>query len=287
MSSKHHIVVSAENNSYMAWQCKLFHFSCVQHLGRRPVFIVHALNPDWHPYFCDIVAAGGVVRGAPSYRAMANGHDYSPRNTAGTLLQAGLIGYPKDDFVVLCDADMIFLRNVAFPCTLAAESCANLDYDQEPVRAAAVRFGIEHRLLDKRKHSIECAVPHVVPVRSAATLAKTWLEAIDCFEPGVWQTSMYAFGFAALRLNLKIALTRLVALNDEPDEKVGRAKIIHYAYGDKKWNKRNYWHSGNLHKVWRPSVDAQGGTVSGEIVSQIRAAATFYANSSYQRTNSR
>jgi hypothetical protein len=282
MSSKHHIVVSAENNCYMAWQCKLFHYSCLNYLGLRPVFVVHALDQEWHPYFRDIVSAGGIVRAAPNYRVTANGHDYSPRNTPGTLMQAGRMGYPPNDLIVLCDADMIFLRDITFPRTFASEGCSNLNYEQKAVRVAASKFGIEPALLRRRKRSLECAVPHVVPVHYAAVLSKIWLEAIDCFDPGVWQTSMYAFGFAVIRLKLRLALTRLVALNDEPLEKIGRAKIIHYSYGDKSWNKRDYWHNGNLPRVWRPSAQAPRGTVLGEIISQIRAAAVFYGNGSRQ-----
>jgi hypothetical protein len=141
VAGKHHIVVSAENNCYMAWQCKLFYYSCVTHLGANPVFIVHELDRRWHRYFRDIVAAGGIVRSAPTYRQTANGYDYSPRNTAGTLVQAAMIGYSSGDFIVLCDADMIFLRKIRFPATFAAEGCTNLDYEDKRVRAAAVKFG--------------------------------------------------------------------------------------------------------------------------------------------------
>src|SRR5258705_141738 len=133
----------------MAWQCKLFHYSCVAHLGLIPVFIVHELDRRWHRYFQDI------------------------------------------------DADT----------------------------------------LGNGSHAVECAVPHVVPVRYAANLAERWLEAIDAFRPGVWQTSMYAFGFAVLKLKLALSLTRFVALNDEPYERVGRASIIQYSYGNERWNK--------------------------------------------------
>jgi len=264
----------------MAWQCKLFHYSCIKHLGLRPVFIVHELDRRWHPYFKDIVAAGGIVRSAPSYRITTHGHDYSPRNTAGTLLHAALIGYSQNDFIVLCDADMIFLREIVFPERFAAEGCSNLNYDDRRVRAAANRFGIDKTLLMKRKNSIECAVPHVVPVAYAGKLARVWLEAIDCFDPGVWQTSMYAFGFAVLKLKLKLRLTRLVALNDEPEEKIGRARIVHYSYGDKIWNKRDYWYGKDASKVWKPAIDAPRGTVLGEIISQIRDVNDFYLNGS-------
>jgi hypothetical protein len=278
--SQHHIVVSAENNCYMAWQCRLFHYSCMTHLGVRPVFIVHDLDRDWHPYFIDIVGAGGIVRRAPTYRRMTNGNDYSPRNTAGSLLQASQIGYPRNDFIVLCDADMIFLGKIVFPQACAAEGCSNLDYSDRRVRAAATKFGINVQLLTIRKNNIECAVPHVVPVSNAQRIAETWLEAIDSFQSVVWQASMYAFGFAVLKLKLKLSLTRFVALNDEPLEKIGRAKIIHYAYGDKIWNKRDYWYAKNSSKVWKPTIEAPDGTVLGEILSQILAADAFYSNAS-------
>lgn len=260
----------------MAWQCKLFHYSCVAHLGLIPVFIVHELDRRWHRHFRDIVAAGGIVRAASSYRRTTNGYDYSPRNTAGTLLQAALIGYPDNDFIVLCDADMIFLRKIRFPQNLAAEGCTNLNYKDKRVRAAAARFGIDPDTLGNGSHKVECAVPHVVPVRYAANLAERWLEAIDAFRPGVWQTSMYAFGFAVLKLKLELSLTRLVALNDEPDERVGRASIIHYAYGNERWNKRDYWYARDAAKVWKPTLDAPRGTILAEIISQIRQANDFY-----------
>ena len=238
--------------------------------------MVHELDRRWHRYFRDIVAAGGIVRGAPSYRQMTNGYDYSPRNTAGTLLQAALIGYSRGDFIVLCDADMIFLRKIKFPRTFAAEGCTNLDYRDKRVRAAAANFGIGGDILAKRSHKVECAVPHVVPVTFAARLAEKWLEAIDAFRPGVWQTSMYAFGLAVLKLKLELSLTKFVALNDEPYERVGRASIIHYAYGNERWNKRHYWYSKDAAKVWRPALDVPQGTILAEIISQIRQANDFY-----------
>ena len=278
---KHHIIVSAENNCYMGWQCKLFHYSCVTYLGVTPVFIVHELDKDWHPYFQDIVAAGGVVRSARSYRTTSTGHDYSPRNTAGTLREAALIGYANNDFIVICDADLIFRRGLKFPERFASEGCTNLNYRDKRVRSAATKFGISLEVLMNRQHTVECAVPHVVPVACAAQLAETWLEAIDSFAPGVWQTSMYAFGFAVLKLGLKMSLTRFVALNDEPHEAVGRAKIIHYSYGDRNWNKRHYWYPKDAAKVWNADARAAPGTIMREIISQIRQANDFYGNGNH------
>ena len=274
----HHIVVSSENNSYMAWQCKLFHYSCVSRLGLVPVFIVHSLERKWHPYFSDIVEAGGIVRSAPSYRTTRRGHDYSPRNTPGTLLEAAQIGYDRGDYIVLCDADMIFLSRIKFNYTFAAEGCTNLDYDQAGPRRAAQRLGIDGATLRRSRGKIECAVPHVIPVTHARSFADAWLEAIDSFDPGIWETSMYAFGLATLRLGLRLKLTYDVALNDEQHfENAGTAKIIHYAYGDDTWNKRHYWEARAAKKVWYPTVKAREGTVLSEIVKQIREARDFYS----------
>lgn len=262
----------------MAWQCKLFHYSCVTRLGLRPVFVVHELDREWHPYYFDIVAAGGIVRSAPSYRRTKNGDDYSPRNTAGTLLQAAEIGYSRNDFIVLCDPDMIFLREIVLPQTLAAEGCSHLDYDERRVRNAARRLGITSALLNRRKEEVECSVPHVIPVAYARRLAEVWLEAIDAFRPGDWQISMYAFGLAVIKLDLQVKLTRLVALNDEPHIEVGDADIIHYSYGDKTWNKRDYWTREEAPAVWKPAVHFPRRTILGEIISQIEEAGVFYEN---------
>lgn len=278
VGSKYHIAVSAENCSYMAWQCRLFHYSCVTRLGLRPVFVVHELEREWHPYYFDIVAAGGIVRSAPSYRRTKNGDDYSPRNTAGTLLQAAEIGYSRNDFIVVCDPDMIFLRRFTLPGTLSSEGCSNLNYDKRKVRNAARRLGITSDLLDRRKQEVECSVPHVIPVAYARSLAEAWLEAIDAFRPGEWQTSMYAFGLAVIKLGLELKLTRLVALNNEQYADVGDADIIHYSYGDKTWSKRHYWTSKQAPKVWKPTVRFPRRTILGEIISQIDEAGVFYKN---------
>jgi hypothetical protein len=262
----------------MAWQCKLFHYSCVTRLGLRPVFIVHELDEDWHPYFVDIVASGGIVRRAPSYRTTRKGHDYSPRNTAGTLLQASAIGYRRDHYIVICDPDMIFVRNLVFPLSLAAERAFNLDYNDKRVRYAARRFGITDKLLNRVKTKIEYAVPYVTPVSHASSLAETWMEAIDCFQPGLWETSMYALGMAAIKLKLNVEQTHFVTVNDEHDTKTGDAAILHYAYGDEVWNKRHYCCEEDVPSVWEPYLQTPRETVLGEVISQLKEANDFYTS---------
>jgi hypothetical protein len=275
-NSQFHIVVSAENCAYMAWQCKLFHFSCVTRLKICPVFVVHELEEEWHPYFSEIVAAGGIVRWARSYRKTKDGNDYSPRNTAGSLREAAAIGYGRNDFIVLCDPDMIFVKDFAFPSKLASEQCYQLDFDLPVVKEAASQLGIDADILSSREAEIAGSVPHVFPLTYAEEFALMWLEAIDAFPAGEWQTSMYAFGLSLLRLGLKVKHTHFVALNDEQYLDVGSARIIHYAYGDKDWNKRNYWTNSNVHTVWKPKIQVPRTIILGEVISQIREASDFY-----------
>ena len=80
------VVVSAENSPYMAWQAKLFHFSCVSRLNHSPIFIVHEFGSKWRRDFQELADAGAIVSRVPSYCITSNGGDYAPRNTAGTLL---------------------------------------------------------------------------------------------------------------------------------------------------------------------------------------------------------
>ena len=49
---------------------------------------------------------------------------------------------------------------------------------------------------------------------------------------------MYAFGLAVVKLGLKLTITQMATTNFRPDEQV-REPIIHYAYGDERWSKRD------------------------------------------------
>ena len=274
MKSRQHIVVSAENNPYLAWQCKLFHYSCVSRLEQTPLFVVHERDKDWRPEFKEIVNSGGKVRAAPSYRA-SNG--YSPRNTAGTLLQAAMIGYHPDDFIVVCDPDMIFVRKPAFQQRLAAEHYSYLELRPE-VRDAAQKLGISDVLLEERIREISCGVPYVVPVAHARELAEAWLEAIDSFNCGRLEISMYSFGLAVMKLGLKLVLTGHVVTNFRERNPVRSADIVHYCYGNDVWNKRDYFSAPGSTNVWYPSPKTGVGTVLGEICSQLIEARVFFQN---------
>jgi hypothetical protein len=273
--NRHQIVVSAENNDYMAWQCKLFHYSCVSRLGATPTFVVHEWGDDWHPGFLDIVRAGGVVRRAPSYALTAAGLRYSPRNTPGSLLHAAAL-FDDDEFIVLCDPDMLFVREARFPAALSGEYYPYMYYGQEAVRVARERVGVSAGQIEGRGKEVCLGVPHVVPVRDARRLARVWLEVIDAFPLTIWEVSMYALGLAAVKLEMPIELTHMLGFNHDMNAPLAW-DMIHYCYGDDRWRKHAYMRAETAPDVWEPRAEAPRGTVLGEILTQLREAREFYA----------
>jgi hypothetical protein len=270
------IVVSAENNPYLAWQAKLFHFSCVSRLNHSPIVIVHEYGSKWRRDFRELADAGAIVSRVPSYCITSNGEDYPPRNTAGTLLHAAQLCSAKDEFIVLCDPDMIFMRRPSFSRNLSGEYYACLNYDRKPVRRAAKKIGVGLEMLDRQKEELCCGVPYVIPVAAAKPLADAWLQAIDAFSPRRWEDQMHAFGLAVVKVGLTLTLTHMMNLNYWPDAMVDR-DVIHYGYGDKTWNKRSYFTTRQARKVWSPAAVAQQGTILAELLAQIREARNFYS----------
>src|SRR5947209_19224537 len=206
MNDKHLIVVSAENNPYMAWQSKLFHYSCVSRLKQVPVIVVHDTGASLHSDFQEIVKAGGNVLRAESYKLSTQGDTYRPRNTPGTLLRASLRFSSQYEFIFLCDPHMIFTRAFRFPETLSGDYCSYIKYEQDFVEAAREALGIPRTAIDEQKESLRCGVPYVIPTSEARGLATAWIEAIDAFKGRRWEDVMYAFGLAAMTLCLKVEL---------------------------------------------------------------------------------
>jgi len=275
LAGRHRIVVSTENNPYAAWQTKLFHYSCVSRLGQLPVVIVHDSGRAWHSDFHDLVRAGAIVRSAPSYRTGVH-HGYPPRNTAGTLLHAANLCGGTDEFIVLCDPDMIFVRRPHFPATLSGDHYPYMmNYDDERVRAAAAAFGVTPEAIDARKEELYCGVPYVIPIADARHLAETWLEAIDKFPVAQQGDMMHAFGLTAVKLGMRIMLTEMVDHNYWQTEAL-RREVVHYCYGDQTWNKRHYFHEEQAGQVWEAAASAPRGSVLAEILTQLREAGEFY-----------
>src|SRR5215510_146303 len=270
----HRIVVSAENNSYTGWQCKLFYFSCVTRLGQQPLIIVHDSGRDWHSDFYDLLQTGCEIRPAPNYRFAGRGDDYYPRNTAGTLIHAAE-SCSEEDFIVLFDSDMIFARQPHFPSALSGDFVSYMNFEKDFARKAMREFGIHRELENAEKESLRCGVPYVIPVAGAQQLARTWLNAIDAFSSRRWEDIMYAFGLATLKLGLKVELTYEVAHNFQMDDRLDAA-IIHYCYGDERWNKRDYFDEHEARTVWQPTLNGAEDTILGELIKQIKEAGQFY-----------
>jgi len=277
MSEHFQIVVSAENNSYLSWQCKLFYYSCVTRMNHQPIIIVHDWGHGWHPDFYGLAKAGCAIYPAPSYRVNKSGYDYAPRNTAGSLIHAAEICAGKSEFIVLCDPDMIFANTLEFAEDLSGDFCSYMDYDRDFITEPKNKLGIERELSDAEKETLRCGVPYVIPVKHAPEIGRTWLEAIDLFTSRNWGDIMYAFGLAVTKLGLKVNLSHLVDHNYWPDEKLN-APMIHYCHGDERWNKRHYCTDQEVQSVWNPPDGAQG-TILGELFTVIREAREFYRNS--------
>ena len=274
MTGKHQIVVSAENNAYTGWQCKLFYFSCVTRLQHQPIVIVHDSVDNWHPDFHELAKAGCALHRAPNYRRHGKGDEYAPRNTAGTLIHAADL-CAENDFIVLCDPDMIFARAVQFPEILSGDFVSYINYDKEFISPARDNFGIKRELTPVEKETLRCGVPYVIPTTHARQIGSAWLEAVDAFSPRRWEDIMYAFGLAVTRLGLTVNLTHFATHNYWPDETLN-SPMIHYCYGDERWTKRAYFRDEEVRDLWTPGADAGEGSILGELLAQIRAAGDFY-----------
>jgi hypothetical protein len=276
MTTRHRIVVSLENTPFFGWQAKLFYYSCVTRLGLQPLFIVHDTGRPWEPEFYELVAAGAKVKMVPSYVI----DDRLPRNTAGTLLHASEM-CADDDFIVLCDPDLLFVRNVTFSSFAAGNYYSYLQYRQPSVEAAVKSLGLQREIRRRKDPQLCCGVPYVIPTRDARRLAETWLEALDAFPQRgfteMWTDIMYAFGLALLKLRMKLRLTHMVATNFLPYAKL-QHDIVHYSNGDKVWDKRHFLHRPDVHRVWHPPFEAKKDTVVHEVFHQIKQARAFYRN---------
>jgi hypothetical protein len=275
------VVISAEASAYMAWQAKLAHYSCLSRLGQAPLVVVHERGYEEIPDLTDIVRTGGTVLHAPSYRTTSRGFRYSARNSAGTLLEAARATESGAEWLVLCDADVVFTRRTRFGRSLSGAACTYLDYNEGPVRAAMRRLGISARDVARSGATLHCGIPYVIRRAQAAALARAWLEAIDAFVPPRWEDVMHAFGLAALGLGLRVRHNQLADTNYWPRAPV-RAPIVHYCYDNAAWSKRRFASPRAARRVWAPPPGAQPGTVLGEVFRQLREAHVFFEGAAHR-----
>lgn len=271
------VVISAEANPYMAWQAKLAHYSCVSRLGQAPIIVVHHSQAADREDLADIATRGGIVVAAPSYRKTSRGLNYGPRNSAGTLLEAARIVGSTVDYIMLSDPDVVFRRAPTVGPVLSGAACGYLDYTEPPVRAAMKRLGIPAFKLSRPSGGrFCCGIPYIIPQQYATPLALAWLEAIDAFVPPRWEDVMYAFGLAALMLELPLRRLRLADTNYVA-EAPARAPVVHYCYDNTLWSKRRFYSVPASRRVWTPPDGAKPGSVLAEVLIQLAEARRFYA----------
>lgn len=290
---RHEIVVSTENNHYMVWQAMLFHFSCVTHLGRPPIVMVHMNDEPLLPGFERIRATGGLVQVAPSYRDL-NGVSYPPRNTAGSLKHVET----DADYIVLCDPDMLFLQPLPFDeLTLSGRQvsfdlCGYLQPDsaeyQPTLDNVCRKAGLDPIRL--RQPFVDGGVPHVIPTRWQRPLSEIWFELIELFptigsadrgEPCKdWLATMWALVMATHRLELEPVMTKLCVTNcyeERPVPPLDSAgpKMLHFCYGGPGFDKRRFHKPSDAEEqVWK--VPDDDGLIAGAIRRQLRNARKFY-----------
>jgi hypothetical protein len=296
---RYEIVVSAENNPYVAWQAMLFHYSCLKHTGQTPIVVVHGdMKERLRGGFRTLRRYGGRIQRAPNFR-MHRGLDYMPRNTPGTLRCVET----DAEYLVLCDPDMIFFGPPRFERFHPAEDQISLDRSsfmevndesRRHLSAACKRAGVSLRRL--ARDNFGGGVPHIVPESLQSTLGREWLRSIDFFFPSrtaprvknstsrpaslFWIASMWALILALYRLGLRPVMTEFALLNYRGDRTPlpppgGNPFLIHYSYGDSVFNKREFFgDSKTCHRVWqiRPAM----ATVSGRVCTEIAAARRYF-----------
>lgn len=286
------IVVSAENNAWLEWQAMLFHHSCIRRLARAPIIVVHGDDALREGYRL-IEATGGRIQRAPSFRSLP-GDDYPPRNSAGTLACVDT----DAAYILLCDPDMIFLRDEDFsslqlhPGEVSADRSNFLRVNSEnraPLELACARAGVELETLDG--HPIDANVPLGVPATVRDALAHEWIECIDLilglprsddFVRAVhWLTSMWAFVLAVSRLGLHAVTTDYAMTNYAggpllPQDSDQGPALIHYCNGDDAFEKRQFHGPPEVcAQVWQlERVD--GLTAAARIREEICTARNFY-----------
>ncbi len=267
------IAVSAENSSYVAWQTQLFCFSAITRLGLYPTVVVHRSAATLLPEFEIVRSWGCPVVEAPQFRNHPR-REYAPRNELGSMLTIACLPEFKEGYVLFCEPDMLFVKRPQYSSELSAEHYTYLDYRERRICAAARKFGLEHNVQQLNETSA-FGVPYLIPARELPRIAQRWIEVLDSFDELQWIDIMYAFGLALASEGLTARITHFMVQNNDPLRKLDR-NIIHYCYGDWRWNKRAFTDGRSpLTSTPTPSRKGLSGTVLGEILNQIQQAKAY------------
>ena len=293
---RYDIVVSAENNHYVAWQAMLFHYSCLKQLGRPPIIVVHSEGSELHAGFHMIRARDGRIQRARNYRHY-RGTVYPPRNTAGTLRCVD----SDAEYLVLCDPDMLFLSPAPFERYRLGANAVSFDSvsyltvndSNEAVLAAACRrLKLSLDLL--RDSPLSGGVPHIVPAALRQRLSSVWMRCINLllrirlpphkrhegYSP--WLSSMWGLVLAVRMLRLKPVLTEFAITNHLGHQMIPPIGptgpyLLHYCYGDAIFDKRRYSGDGEEPPgLWHVQPDKESRSINNRIRAELGAASAFY-----------
>ena len=285
------IVVSSDNNDYLAWQCMLFHHSCVTHLGKVPIIVVHGDDRPLVAGYHIMEKKGGIIQRLPSMRSV-NGIDYAARNVCASLKGVKT----SAENILLCDPDFVFLRPIDF-----SKIAANLngeainieqisymtvgDHNRAILEAVCRKAWISTSKLDDIK--ISGGTPYLVPTQLRRYLAREWATMTEDYlaasflhhgvnNSEVWISVMWGFILAALRNDIPITLTSMCVSNQAGvTSNINNRQIVHYCYGDDIFDKRRFTNEeAALKTVWK--THASEGTVNGAIAKALHEAAQFY-----------
>lgn len=297
------IVVAVENNRYLQVQAMVCHYSCVQRLGVAPLIVVHMDDDPLSSGFRLIQEHGGRLQLVPSLRYV-DGVEYPPRNSAAALRYVQTTA----DYVVLCDADMVFLKPLPLDSFVLPDQAISFDrVDYLNPNRAPHASDIAHACANAGVDPAEITtgmtgggVPHVFPWELLAPFSAEWLRWMELF-PLVdrpidselpryaypkgphrpWLTAMWAMILAAKQLQLQSVETSWCLNNRDgtlplPNINDCSQCLLHYCFGDSGFDKRqlNYELDVTDPAFWRFSPADE--TVSGFLRQQFLEAARFY-----------
>lgn len=267
------VVVSSENSAYMAWQTQLFCFSSLTRLGKHPTVVVHRSTGPLRPEFITVQSWGCSLVEAPQFWKHPQG-EYPPRNEPGSLLTIASLPQFSKGHILFCEPDMLFVKRLDYAGELSGEYYTYLDYREKRVQVVAEKFGMANRLEVLNQTSM-IGVPYLIPCHILSRIARRWIEVLDSLEELQWIDIMYAFGLTLAIEGLRAKTTHIMVHNHYPMKTLDRS-LIHYCYGDWRWNKRTF--RDGYSPLWSaplPSSKGLSGTVLGEILNQIRQARAY------------
>lgn len=288
------IVVSSSNVDYLAWQCMVFHHSCMTHIGQAPIIVVHGDDEPLSPGYEVLEENGGIIQRLPTM-ADAGAIHYPPRNA-----WASLKGVKSEaEYIILFDPDVIFLRRFDFGGAAARLSNGSVSLDA----VGYMKVGNDNRAIledvcrkswinprDLDRLGTSGGMPYIIPMELRRRIAREWADLTEevlevsfrrhgSMNSAVWISVMWGFALACLRLEIPMTLTNITVTNHEGQaneaEKLAESYVAHYCFGDQYFNKKRFIQSNDARiavwQAWAPS-----GTVSGSVTAAIQEAGKFF-----------